>query len=174
MHYVSLVKTLTYQTKERLEFRNITIDIEKIVADSGVWQGQLVIQTHHTTCRLWLNEDEKNLIGTEGNRQGDLQRVLDRFADPAEEYGHNDVRDVNNPHGKRDTHLCIPDEHGVVHECINGNSHAQALMLPASVSMIIHKGKLLTGTWQEIMLVELDHDRKREISVLVQGVKKED
>lgn len=168
MHFISVIKERTYRTKRRLEFKTITKDVEELITKTGMWQGVVVVQTHHTTCRLWLNEDEKNLIGTEG----DLSKALDRFASPQEEYGHNDIKDARNPHGKRDTHLCAPDEQGVCHECVNGHSHAQALMLPASVSMIVHKGKLVKGSWQELMLIELDHDRERKISVLVQGIKR--
>lgn len=168
MEFISTIKELVYETKKRLEFITITEDIKRFVNKTCLWQGNVTIQTHHTTCRLWMNEDEKNLIGEEG----DLARTLDRFAHPKEEYGHNDIKDANNPNGKRDTHLCAPDEAGVCNECINGHSHAQALMLPASVSLIVQKGKLLLGTWQEIMLVELDHDRQRKVSVLAQGVKR--
>ena len=164
---MSKVETLTYQMKRRLEFRTITKDIASLVEKTGIWQGVVVVQTQHTTCRLWLNEDEKNLIG----ESGDLAEAMDKFAHPDEEYGHNDIKDARNPNGKRDTHLCAPDEKGLCHECINGHAHAQALLLPASVSMIVQKGKLVTGVWQELMLVELDHDREREVSVLLQGVK---
>ena len=99
----------------------------------------------------------------------DLHRILDRFAHPDEDYGHNDIKDANNPSGKRDTHLCEADSCGIVHECINGHAHAQALMIQPSLQMIVKDGTLLKGRWQEIMLVELDHDRERSYSVLVMG-----
>ena len=72
-----------------------------------------------------------------------MKRILDRFAHPDEEYGHNDIADINNPEGKRNTHLCDADSCGVIHECINGHAHAQAMILPASLSMIVRDGKLL-------------------------------
>ena len=171
MTFISKTKTLTYRTKYRLQFINITQDIERFIQSCGVETGVLVIQTHHTTCSLWVNEDEKNLIGTE-TLEGDLKKVLDRFAHPAEEYGHNDVRDSRNPHGRRTTHLCEPDEHGIVHECINGHSHAQGMILQSSLSLIIDKRKLVKGRWQQILLVELDHNRERTVTFLVQGSKK--
>ncbi len=163
-HYASL--TLT--TKKRLEFVVLTDKIEAIVSAAGIKEGVAVVQSHHTTARLWMNEDEKNLIGHPDLSKADLHMVLDRFAHPEEEYGHNDVKTVENPTGKRDTHLCNADGSC---ECINGHAHAQALLLPASITLIVHEGKLVLGEWQEIMLVELDHNRKREISVQVQGEK---
>ena len=164
--YISKIWNKKYKTKYRLHFINITKDVNEFIKKSGVKDGSIVIQTHHTTCSVWVNEDEKNLISSEG----DLKRVLDRFAGPEEEYAHNDVRDVRNPKGKRDTHLCEPDEKGVVHECINGHAHAQGMILPCSISLIVNSGKLLLGAWQHVMLVELDHDREMEVSFIVQGI----
>lgn len=168
-------KTLTFQTKFRQEFITITPEVEKFIAESGVHTGTITIQSHHTTASIWVNEDEKNLIGPKEKLGyiNDLSRVLDRFADPEEDYGHNDIRDANNPKGKRDTHLCEPDICGVIHECINGHAHAQAMILPCSVTMVIENGKLVKGHWQQIMLIELDHDRERKVTLLAQGVKKE-
>ena len=171
---VATTETKKYQTKHRQEFITITKDVEHFISKSGVETGTVTIQSHHTTASIWVNEDEKNLIGPKGKLgyTPDLSRVLDRFADPEEDYGHNDVRDVNNPKGKRDTHLCTPDSCGVVHECINGHAHAQAMILTSAVTMIIEAGKLVKGIWQQIMLVELDHDRERTVTFLAQGLSK--
>ncbi len=161
-----------YQTKYRTEFITITSDVEKAIKNSGVKRGSVVIQTHHTTCGIWVNENEKNLIGPteEIGYISDLRKVLDNFANPMHDYGHNDVRHGDNPKGKRDTHLCEPDENGVIHECINGHAHAQALMIHPSITLIVEDGKIHKGRWQEIMLVELDHDREREVSFLISGI----
>jgi len=171
--FVSYLDTCVYKTKYRAHFINITNDIETIIKKSGVNQGTVTIQTHHTTCGVWINEDEKNLIGPseELGYPADLRKVLDNFASPMSEYNHNDVCDIRNEKGKRNTHLCEPDENGEIHECINGHAHAQALMIHPSLSCIVRGGELLKGKWQQIMLVELDHDRERTISVLVQGMK---
>ena len=171
MPYKATAKTLTYKTRDRLEFLKVTEDAEAFVARSGVRTGTLTIQTHHTTCGLWVNEDEENLIGPEKTLGyiPDLQRVLDRFAHPAEEYGHNDIRDGGNPDGKRYAHLCPPDENGVIHECVNGHAHAHNLVIPSYLTLIIEEGKLVLGEWQEILLVELDHDRPRKVTMLAQG-----
>lgn len=172
--YIAKSKSKTYKTARRLEFITITPDIEQFVKSSGVQAGTVTLQSHHTTASLWVNEDEKNLIGPDEaiGCTCDLKKALDRFAGPGEQYGHNDIADKSNPDGKRNTHLCEPDENGVIHECINGHSHCQAMILPCSITLVIDKGKLLTGTWQEIMLIELDHDRERTITMVAQGVGK--
>jgi len=171
--FVSYLDTRVYKTKYRAHFINISPDIEEAISKSGVNQGTVTIQTHHTTCGVWINEDEKNLIGPseELGYPADLRKILDNFASPMLEYNHNDICDTQNQNGKRNTHLCEPDENGVIHECINGHAHAQALLIHPSLSCIVKDGKLLKGEWQQIMLVELDHDRERTVSILVQGSK---
>lgn len=166
------LETKKYKTKYRAEFITITSDVEEVIKKSRIKRGSILIQTHHTTCAIWVNENEKNLIGPSEvlGYESDIRKVLDNFADPMHDYGHNDVCDSNNKGGKRNTHLCEPDENGVINECINGHAHAQALMLHPSVSLIVEDGKILKGRWQEIMLVELDHDRERQVSFLASGV----
>lgn len=169
--FLTHLETKKYKTHYRAEFITITKDVDSIIKKSGIKRGIILIQTHHTTCGIWVNENEKNLIGPseELGYISDLCKVLDSFASPILEYGHNDICDNKNTGGKRNTHLCEPDENGEIHECINGHAHAQALMIHPSVSLIVADGKLLRGGWQEIMLVELDHDRERQVSFLVQG-----
>lgn len=199
MSYKAKTETRTYQTRHRLEFINITADVERFVHDSGIRSGTVTLQTHHTTCGLWVNEDEKNLIGPRESLGyvPDLQRVLDRFAHPSEEYNHNDILDARNPSGKRNTHLCMPDENGIIQECINGHSHAHNMLLQSYLTLIgdverekcnstllhfraeepkrglmpfiIEHGHPLLGQWQQILLVELDHDRPRSVTMLAQG-----
>lgn len=171
MAYKAVTETREYQTKSRLEFINITKEVEEFVKGSGIKTGTVTLQAHHTTCALWVNEDEKNLIGPHEllGYTPDLKRVLDRFANPGEDYGHNDIRDVRNPTGKRHTHLCEPDENGVSAECVNGHAHAQNMILQSYITLIIEKGALIRGVWQQILLVELDHDRPRTLTMLAQG-----
>ena len=169
--YIAKSKTLDYETKYRLHFITITSDVERFVEESGIHTGTVTLQTHHTTAGIWLNEDEKNLVGLEeelGYRP-DIKRIVDRFADPSETYHHNDVCSTANPNGRRDTHLCEPDENGIIPECLNGHSHAHSLLFPGVLTMIIENGVLCRGIWQQILLVELDHDRTRKVTMLAQG-----
>lgn len=173
MEYTVHLETKKYNTKYRAHFITITQDIEQAIKTSGIIKGSVLIQTHHTTCGVWINENEKNLIGPseELGYTSDIRKILDNFASPMAEYGHNDIRQDGNLEGKRNTHLCEPDENGVIHECVNGHSHAQAMLIQPSISMIVNDGKLFRGKWQEVMLVELDHDRERVVSFLVAGMK---
>lgn len=171
---ISKTQNFTYDTKHRLHFIDITNEIQNFVKKSKVKTGSVVIQTHHTTCGIWVNENEKNLIASENDLGyvSDIQKVLDRFANPKEKYNHDDIRDINNPKGKRNTHLCEINKDGTISECRNGYAHAQNLLIQSSLSLIIKNGKLLLGKWQKVMLVELDNSKKRKFTVLVQGIGK--
>ncbi len=171
-NFLSKVYTKIYKTKYRLHFIKITEDLNNIIKESGIKEGLVLIQTHHTTASLWVNEDEKNLIGPseEIGYTADLKKILDKFASPMDDYGHNDIAHKENENGKRNTHLCEPDENGIINECINGHAHAQAMILQTSISLIVSGGKWLKGKWQELMLVELDHDRERQVSFMIQGL----
>jgi len=59
-NFTSHLETKKYKTKYRAHFITITEDIEKAIKASQVLQGTLTIQTHHTTCGVWINENEKN------------------------------------------------------------------------------------------------------------------
>src|ERR1700722_7151778 len=138
-NYNSHLTSKTYATASRLHFISITMDVEKAIAASKISRGTVTIQTHHTTAGIWVNEDEKNLVGQTDmlGYDSDLKKVLDKFADPMADYGHNDIADASNAGGKRNTHLCEPDENGVIHECVNGHAHAQAMILSCSVTLIV-------------------------------------
>src|SRR5689334_25084382 len=55
------------------------------------------------------------------------------------------------------------------HDRVDGNaaSHIQAAMLGPGETIPVRAGKLLLGTWQAVMLVELDGPRDRRVIVTV-------
>ena len=61
----------------------------------------------------------------------------------------------------------VPDHAGWLHDRIDDNAHAhiKATLLGPSELVPVHGGELLLGTWQRILLVELDGPRSRKISV---------
>ena len=52
----------------------------------------------------------------------------------------------------------------------NAASHLRGLLLGSSVSLQVRNTKVLLGTWQSIILAELDGPRSRSVSVQVMGV----
>lgn len=55
------------------------------------------------------------------------------------------------------------------HDRVDGNaaSHIQATILGPGETIPVHERKLLLGTWQAVMLVELDGPRQRRVVVTV-------
>lgn len=56
-----------------------------------------------------------------------------------------------------------------LHDMIDNNalSHIKSSLLGCEKTIPIKKGRLNLGTWQRVMLIELDGPRKRQISVQV-------
>ena len=53
----------------------------------------------------------------------------------------------------------------------NGHSHVRAALLGASLQIPVKDGRMLLGTWQQIVLLDFDnHPRKREVQVQILGI----
>lgn len=63
----------------------------------------------------------------------------------------------------------LPDNAGYLHDHVDGNAgaHVKAATLGPSETIPIVDGKLHLGTWQAVMLVELDGPKKRIIHLSV-------
>jgi secondary thiamine-phosphate synthase enzyme len=139
---------LRYETIHPLQFVDITDDVERVVATSGVAEGSVTVFSRHTTAAIKINEHEPELLK-------DLGQLLASFAPDSRSYFHNDfsVRWVN----------MVEDE------CPNGHAHCQHLLLGTSETIPLMDGRLMLGRWQRIFLIELDHARLRDVVVSVMG-----
>ena len=65
----------------------------------------------------------------------------------------------------------VPKRAGWLHDRIddNAHSHIKAAILGPTELIPLSRGELLLGTWQRIMLIELDGPRKRRVSVQLLG-----
>ena len=141
-------KIIGLQTKEELDFVDLTQEVEKFVTESQIKNGFLNIQTLHTTAPLFLNENEPLLLE-------DFRTHLEKLSPKEVNYHHNDFI-------RRAVNLCEG-------ECKNGHSHCLALHLPSNLALNIIEGKLQLGQWQRIFLVELDKPRQRKVQVQIMG-----
>ncbi len=150
----STPKTLCYRAKFQVrterapQFVDITDQIQKVVRESGVWEGVAVVFCRHTTAAVRINENEPLLIA-------DMEEFLKRIAPRELYYRHNDF-DIR-------VHNMTPEESP------NGHAHCQHLLLGASEAIPIEEGKLCLGRWQRVFLVELDRPREREVRVQIFG-----
>lgn len=141
-------KKLSFETKECLQFIDITDEVKSFLKESDFQNGLINIQSLHTTCAVLLNENEPLLIQ-------DIKDNLERLASIKNEYRHDNfkIRTVN---------MC--DD-----ECANGHSHCKAVYLPPSISLNVIDGEIQLGTWQRIFFVELDRPRKRNVQIQIIG-----
>jgi secondary thiamine-phosphate synthase enzyme len=144
-----LVRTerLEVPTARRLQFVDLTPEVEGCLRRSGVRSGLASVQTRHTTTAILINEDEPLL-------HGDLAALLDRLAPPGCDYAHNDLARRADP---------------AADESRNGDAHCKAVALGASETIAVVEGALQLGRWQRVFLVELDGPRERSVCVTIMG-----
>ena len=93
----SLTEYLTFKTKTRRAFVNITPDVEKLVTKSGVKEGLCLVNAMHITASVFINDNESGL-------HHDYEKWLEGLAPhaPIEQYRHNDTGEDNaDAHMKR-------------------------------------------------------------------------
>jgi thiamine phosphate synthase YjbQ (UPF0047 family) len=53
---------LTFKTKQREEFINITRDVESAIAKSRIAEGMVLVSAMHITAAVYVNDAEDGLI----------------------------------------------------------------------------------------------------------------
>lgn len=140
------------QANDFFYVHDLTKELEDFVHSSGIQEGNILVQSLHTSAALSVNElDEPMLLA-------DLAKKLRDFAPKEDQYLHNGpLRTMN---------LCAEDSH-----CDrNGDAHVKAALFGhPSVTLIIRNGKLVLGQWQRVAFLEFDGPRNREIIVQAVG-----
>ena len=125
------------------ELRDLTQTVRATVRELGIGSGIALINTHHTTCALFVNEYQGALLG-------DLVELMERLVPERAGYRHDDPR---------------------VSDCERGNAHAhlRAALLGRSLALSVEDGEIVLGRYQSIILAEFDGPRVREIAIQVIG-----
>jgi secondary thiamine-phosphate synthase enzyme len=148
------MRRLAFETRDPIQFVDITNDVAAAIRASGVTNGIVTIVSRHTTMAVRIQEAEPLLLE-------DLIGFLRRLAPANVHYQHNDFR--NRTHHMHDN------------ESPNGHSHCLQFLLGTSETVPIENGELVLGEWQRIFLVELDGPRaKREVLIQTVGVNEAD
>ena len=135
-------RTATWRFRLPAEFghRDITDDVTDLAARSGVGDGMIVVSLTGSTGAITTIEYEPGALA-------DLRRALDMLAPANEDYQHN-ARWGDG----------------------NGFSHVRSALLKTSIAVPILDGKLALGTWQQIVVINLDNRaREREVVAVVCG-----
>jgi secondary thiamine-phosphate synthase enzyme len=136
------VKSLSIRLSTRgdADIRDITDQVERQVAQSGIENGTVTIFCPSSTSGVTTIEYESGAVS-------DLKRLFDEIIPPKREYAHN----------------------ARWHDG-NGHSHVRASLLGPSLTVPFVNGRLTLGTWQQIVYVDFDNrPRSRELILQVMG-----
>ena len=133
-------REITVETRGHRHMHDITDELGRIIAESGITTGTAHIFNVGSTGAVGMIEYEPGL-------ESDLPEMLDKLIPPSKSYGHE---------------LAWHDG--------NGHSHLQASLLGPEITIPVSQGRANLGTWQQIFHLECDiKPRKRTIVVTVQG-----
>lgn len=119
---------------------DITADVAERVASSGIRNGQVLLFVPGSTASLTTIEYESGAVQ-------DLKEAIEAIAPRGRHYRH-DARWGDG----------------------NGYAHVRAALLGPSLSVPVAEGRLMLGTWQQIVLLDFDNrPRKRRIIVQIAG-----
>ena len=139
------VKSHTVKLKlnisERMEFVNITPQVEEAVRESGVREGLCLVNAMHITASVFINDDEPGL-------HRDYKKWLEELApfDPSpERYHHNRTGEDN------------------------ADAHHKRQIMGREVVVAITDGRLDFGPWEQVFYGEFDGRRQKRIMIKVIG-----
>jgi secondary thiamine-phosphate synthase enzyme len=84
---------LTFRTTKHREYLNITPQVEKALASSGIQEGMILVSAMHITAGVWVNDAEDGLLS-------DIDEWLEKLAPFRRDYRHHQTGESNG-----DSHL---------------------------------------------------------------------
>jgi secondary thiamine-phosphate synthase enzyme len=132
-------QTITITTRKEGDIIDITKKVQDIVQQSKVRDGLVHLFVHHSTAALTTIEYEPGVLS-------DLRKALSVVAPDDATYAHNERWGDG-----------------------NGRSHVKAALVGPDITLPVEDGILSCGTWQQVVLLELDVNagRQRTISCTV-------
>jgi secondary thiamine-phosphate synthase enzyme len=135
----SLTEYLTFNTKKRREYINITPQVEELVKKSGIKEGLVLVNPMHITASCYINDDENGLIS-------DFDEFLEKIAPyDIKKYRHHQTGEDN------------------------ADSHIKRQLFGREVVVAITNGKLDFGPWEQIFYAEFDGERPKKVLVKILG-----
>lgn len=137
----SKTEYLTFTVPARMDFVNITGDVERIVSDSGVREGIVLVNAMHITASVFINDNEPGLW----QDYKDWLEGLAPFDASPQRYRHNRTGEDN------------------------ADAHLKRQVMGREVAVAITDGKLDFGPWEQIFYGEFDGRRPKRVLVKVIG-----
>ena len=133
-------KELWFNVPARMEFVNITGQVEECVNESGIQEGFVLVNAMHITASVFINDNESGL-------HQDYKKWLETLAphEPISRYRHN---------------LTGED---------NGDAHLKRQIMGRETVVAITNGRLDFGPWEQIFYGEFDGRRRKRVLVKIIG-----
>ena len=136
--------TFNLKTKGNTDIIDITGNVQQIISSSGYNEGSALVFAGGSTAGITTMEYEPGLLK-------DYPSFFEKIIPSDLSYNHD-----NTWHDG------------------NGHSHVRAALQGASFTVPFAEGRLLLGTWQQIILIDFDNrPRNRNIIVQITGTKNE-
>ena len=133
-------KHIHFRTQGNGHVLDITDEVNRQVRTCGLQNGIVTLFTSSSTSALTTIEYESGAVY-------DLQQLFDRIVPPDMDYRHN---------------LRWGDG--------NGHAHLRSALLGTSLTVPVVDGRLILGTWQQILFIDFDiRPRRRRLVVQIVG-----
>lgn len=133
-------KELIFNTEKRIDFVNITDDVQAAIDESGIKEGLCLVNAMHITASVFINDNEYGL-------HNDFKKWLEKLAphEPINSYRHNDTGEDN------------------------ADSHLKRQVMGRGTVVAITKGELDFGPWEQIFYGEFDGQRRKRVLIKIIG-----
>jgi secondary thiamine-phosphate synthase enzyme len=135
----SHTRSLSFNTKKKQEFINITGEVERAVSESGIKEGLCLVNAMHITASVFINDDEPGL-------HQDFGVWLEQLVPfGKEKYRHNATGEDN------------------------ADAHLKRTIMGREVVVAVTGGKLDFGPWEQVFYGEFDGQRRKRVLIKVIG-----
>ena len=133
-------KELFFNTDKRIDFINITDDVQQAIDESGIKEGLCLVNAMHITASVFINDNEYGL-------HNDFRKWLEKLAphEPINSYRHNDTGEDN------------------------ADSHLKRQVMGRETVVAITNGELDFGPWEQIFYGEFDGQRRKRVLIKIIG-----
>lgn len=128
---------ITLTTRGFCDIHNVTDQVRHVLDKSSIREGMALVFVPGATASV-------STIEYEGGAVEDLKQAIENLAPQDGTYKHNEAYGDG-----------------------NGFSHVRAALLGPSITVPVHVGRLVLGTWQEIIVIDFDN-RPRDRRVVIQ------
>ncbi len=135
----TLTKEIWMEAPRRRAIISIHREVERLVAESGVKEGLVLVNAMHITASVFINDNESGL-------HHDYEVWLEKLAPekPHSQYQHNGYED-------------------------NADAHMKRQVMGREVVVAITDGELHLGPWEHIFYYEFDGLRRKRLLVKIIG-----